>query len=230
MSEIKHMESTKSPSVDVEALAKRIGDSFPTLTERGQKIALAIYRALALGTPVPDYAVAASTGLQIQEVQAEMEGWPGVYRSDTGRIVGFWGLALTDMPHELVIEGTALTAWCAWDTLFLPELIGKPTEVRSTCATSGAPIDLLVSASGVTSRGATSEGDIVLSFVDPEQADVDGNKVISSFCHHILFFSTRTDGERWLDGRTDDAFLISLSEAFALAKATNASRFFDVGG
>ena len=57
--------------------------------------------------------------------------------------------------------------------------------------------------------------DVVVSFVDPEVCDVEGNQVISSFCHHILFLSSREEGEVWVAQKGDGTYLLSLQDALA---------------
>lgn len=212
--------STKVP-IDVAALAARIVASFPALDERGRRIALATYRTLAQGEPVPDYALAAATRLEIGEVRDAMAGWPGVYRNDRGRIVGFWGLALTDTPHRLEVEGRTLYAWCAWDTLFLPGLLGRPARVTSRSGGHGEVLTLEVT----PATAAASAPDVHVSFVDPERADVAGDRVISSFCHHILFFASGEVGRAWVAGKGEGTFLLTLADAFALAREVNRIRY-----
>jgi alkylmercury lyase len=63
-------------------------------------------------------------------------------------MIGFRGLALPAMPHRLQVDGRTLHAWCAWDTLFLPQLIGKPAGVESTCPTTEQTIRLTVTPDG----------------------------------------------------------------------------------
>lgn len=211
---------------DLTALARSIEDRFPKLSERGRLVSLAVHRALAYGKPVPDYAIAAAAHLDIAEVREEMEGWPGVYRNESGRIVGFWGLALDETPHGFEVDGRKLFTWCAWDTLFLPEILCKAATVRSHSPVTGAPITLHVDADGVTPGGVTPrDSDMVLSFVDPQRCDVEGDRVISTFCHHILFFSSRAEGEAWARERDDGTFLLSLEEAFTVGRACNALRY-----
>ncbi len=207
--------------MDITALAERIESSFPTLSGRGRRVALAVHRILALGRPVPDYAVAAATGLQIVEVREEMADWPGVYRNDPGRIIGYWGLALGETAHEFEVDGRTLYTWCAWDALFLPELIGQHATVRSPSAVTGDAITLEVSSDRVTS----SNSEVCVSFVDPELCDVEGDQVISSFCHHIMFLSSREEGEAWVAQKGDGTYLLSLQEAFELGRACNALRY-----
>ena len=211
------IENTKT-QIDIAALAERIVERFPLLTERGRRVALTAYRTLAIGLPVSDYSIAAVAGHDISEVSEEMADWPGVYRSDSGRIIGFWGLALEETPHEFEVEGRTLYTWCAWDTLFLPDLLGKEALVLSRSGASGAEVSLRVTPSGAI---PTDGHDIVVSFVDPARSDAEGNRMISTFSHHILFFSTRQEGERWASEQGEGAFILSLDEAFELGRRTN---------
>ncbi|MHB1834417.1 MAG: organomercurial lyase [Solirubrobacteraceae bacterium] len=52
--------------------------------------------------------------------------WPRVFRDGDGRVVGFMGLSVVEFGgHRIELDGRRLTAWCAWDTLFLPGLLGR---------------------------------------------------------------------------------------------------------
>jgi alkylmercury lyase len=49
-----------------------------------------------------------------------------VFRDEEGRVVGFMGLSVVAFgEHRIELGGRTLTAWCAWDALFLPELLGE---------------------------------------------------------------------------------------------------------
>src|SRR5439155_14324278 len=71
---------------------------------------------------------------------------------DRQRMIGFWGLSIGPMPHRLIVNRQSLYAWCAWDTLFLPELLGVTAEIESRCPTTGRPITLTVDGTHVTSQ------------------------------------------------------------------------------
>lgn len=219
---MKGLAGTGSP--DLQSLAEQIDSRFLQLTDLGRMISLAVHRTLALGDPVPDDAIAAATGLEIRAVREEMAGWPGVDRDDCGRIIGFWGLTIGQTDHRFVVEGRTLYTWCAWDALFLPEIIGKNADVSSRSGASGAEIAVRVTSQGAVS---TDGGDVVVSFVDPERCDVEGDRVISTFCCHILFFSTREEGERWASEQGNGAFILSLDEAFELGRRSNALMYGD---
>jgi alkylmercury lyase len=206
---------------DILELAARVAGSFPELTQRGRLVALETYRTLALGEPVPEYAIAAGSGLMISEVKKEMEEWPGIYRNESGRIIGFWGLALSDTGHSFVIDGVQLYTWCAWDTLFLPGLLGGSARVASTSPVSGASITVEVGPEGAVANPTSA----VVSFVDPASGDVDSGRIISTFCHHILFFSDRAEGEAWAADAGNGAQILSIDAAFTIGKAFNEVRF-----
>jgi hypothetical protein len=62
-------------------------------------------------------------------------------------VVGYWGLSIPEAyasPHRLTIDGRRLSAWCAWDTLFLPQLLGQTADVESTSPTAGATVHVTV--------------------------------------------------------------------------------------
>lgn len=46
-------------------------------------------------------------------------------KDDDGNVLGLMGLSLSDHPHDFEVDGQDLHTWCAWDTLFLPPLLGR---------------------------------------------------------------------------------------------------------
>jgi len=77
--------------------------------------------------------------------------WPGVFRSDDGRVVGSWGLAIFGLEPEcrLRVDGKTYFAWCALDTLFIAALLGKSVEVEASCPVTGELVSLVVAPSEV---------------------------------------------------------------------------------
>ena len=136
------------------------------------------------------------------------------------RSIGFWGIAVKPMGHRMEIDGITTYTWCAWDSLFIPELVGATARVTSKCVQSGEEIRLSVSPDGAT---AESHKDVVVSFVTPTAEELRTNAT-ASFCHFVNFFKDRQAGEAWLENH-EDAFLLTLNEAFAVGKKLNAARF-----
>ncbi len=199
-------------------------DEFINLSEDKQQVALAVYRQLALGRPVSLEAVAAQAALSLQETEGIIAGWPGVYRDDAGAIVGFWGLSVSPMPHTLKVGDQTLYGWCAWDTLFLPQLIGQPAVVTSQDPLSKTRITLSVTPdSGVTDimpRGAMT------SFLLPD-ADELRTDVVNSFCHYIHFFESLETATRWVQTseKSADLAVITIEDAYALGLRKNERQF-----
>jgi alkylmercury lyase len=207
--------STITPS----ALAAELAAATPTPSDEQQQLALSLYRLLADGEPVDQARLATRTGLAPEHVTKLLEDLPGVYLDDRERVIGFWGLTIGSMAHRLLVDDRVLYAWCAWDTLFLPELIGKPTQVQSTCATTGTPVSLAVHGLEVTDVAPAST---VLSFLHRDRPfDADS---IATFCHYVHFFADRAAGEQWTSEH-DRTFVISLAEGVEIARLANAVRF-----
>lgn len=201
---------------DVHSLADAINRARPEVTETDQRVIAALYGLLGQGQPVAPSKVAAATELSESDIENLLDKWPAVYRDDQGRVVGFWGLTVLEMPpHELSLDGRKLWAWCAWDTLFLPRRLGATLDVSSRCPTTGQEIKLRVAPEGVISVEPT---DVVVSILEPSRPfDAD---VISSFCHYVHFFVDAKAGEKWTSEHPE-TFLISLDEAFELGRLTD---------
>src|SRR5712692_6330458 len=84
------MTTQTTAAVSVDAIDAALAAATPNLSEDEQRLAVAVFRLLAAGHPVP-----------------------------------CWGLALAGMPpHRIRHAGADLSAWCAFDPLFLARIIG----------------------------------------------------------------------------------------------------------
>ncbi|MBK5650189.1 MAG: hypothetical protein I4N50_01055, partial [Rhizobium sp.] len=145
-----------------------------------------------------------------------------VYRDEQGRVLGFGGLAATPMHHRFEVDDRVLSTWCAWDSLFIPEILGRPARVASTDPESGELVRLVVTPDRIES---VEPDGAVVSFIMPDaQAFGSAANVIARFCHFVFFFSSRSSGERWV-AKHPGTFLYALDDAFALAKRHNARNF-----
>jgi alkylmercury lyase len=91
-----------------------------------------------------------------------------VHADEQGHIIGFGGLAVAQMHHRFEVDGRTLWTWCAWDTLFIPEILGKPARVTSADPENGGLIRLLVSPYRIESA---EPEDAVVSFLLPDTQD-----------------------------------------------------------
>src|SRR6266849_3916719 len=182
---------TQVPEID--ELAERLTAAMPRLDAGEQRIALTLIGQLALGAPVGVSPLASAAGLSEAQITNTLDHLPGVFRDEEQRVVGFMGLAVVEMGHHRIhVDGRPLSAWCAWDTLFLPELLGETAYVTSRSPTSGAEISLTVTPTGPTDL---APADTVVSFLLPE-TEFDAG-IVQRFCHFVHFFASPEDGARW---------------------------------
>jgi len=210
--------SKAGPTVAV--LSERLLSVFPALDADDQRLSLALYRRLAEGAPVALPALAVELAMPREEVERRLDAWPGVYYDGERRVIGYWGLTIKPMTHRLRVDGRELFAWCAWDTLFLPALLGRMAGVSSVCRGNGEPVRLSVTPRGVES--AEPEG-IVVSFLIPG-ADAVRADVITSFCHYIHFFASAEVARPWL-AQHPEAFLLGLDEAYEVGRRWTRARY-----
>jgi len=204
----------------VDEIAATILEHSPPLTGDGRRVALATYRLLANGAPVQVGWIAERARLDSSRVEALLDSWPGVFRDDAQQVVGYWGLSIVELgQHRLHIDGVRLSAWCAWDTLFLPTLIGQPADVESRSPLDRKPVSLRVRPDGIESRSPTN---LVVSMLPARNSD----DFIRTFCHQIHFFASTAEGERWTAER-EGVFLMPLADASELAVRVNEARFGD---
>lgn len=206
-------------TLELPELAAELSAASPELGEQEQRLALALYRLLAEGDPVDPGRLAERVGLEEAAVPAIVDRWPGVYRNEAGLVVGFWGLALAEMPHRMRVDGRELRGWCSWDTLFLPELIGKTAKVESTCPTTRETVSLEVGPEGP--RNVSPAG-AVISFMRPDGPfDAD---VVRSFCHHVRFFASAEAADEWT-AQHASTFVMSIADGFELGRLVNRANF-----
>ena len=198
----------------------------PPFSPEERRVALALYREVAKGQPVDEAQLGRVLGISATESRALLQRDSInflVHRDERGHVLGFGGLAAGPMHHRFEVDGRMLSTWCAWDSLFIPEILGRPARVVSPDPESGEPVRLVVTPDRIES---VEPAGAVVSFIMPD-AQAFGSSavnVIVKFCHFIFFFSSRLSGESWI-GRHPGTFLYSLDEAFVLAKRHNARNF-----
>jgi alkylmercury lyase len=175
-------------------------------------LALALVRQLARGQPVSTAALAAITGRDEADVAATLTVWPTVQRDDQQRVIAFSGLTLRRAGHRLRVDGRALYAWCALDTLFLPAMLGQPARVRSRCPVTGTDVQLTVAPDGVQARHPAP---LAVSFPPPGAACA--QDITGSFCCHVYFLAGAQAAARWRADH-DGAVVLDLDDAFELGR------------
>jgi len=202
---------------------EKLKECLPVRSSFQQRLAVNVYGELSRGNPISISTLASQLNISENEIKSKIEELPGIYRNDDGDIIGFWGLAVGyNSPHKLLVDGISTNTWCAWDALFIPEVLGKVAEVQLTCPVTDHVTSLKASASGLTE---VSNENAVISFVMPDVFDAD---VIKNFCHFIYGFKNKEAFEQWKKDGHENCFAFSLQEAFELGKLKNKYQFGEV--
>ncbi len=213
----------KKERLDLQEIISSFPDEFLRLSTEEQKISVQLYRLLAEGKPVPRERLAKTLDFSDEVVNNILSRWSGVYYDDAGCIVGYWGLAIPPMSHRFKVNGQTLYTWCAWDSLFIPEIIKKTARVESACPVTGDRIQLTVAPEGVKELDPAN---IVMSFITPKAAKIREN-VILNFCHYVHFFSSAEAGSKWVS-ENGGTLILSLDEAYYLGRKKNEAQYKDV--
>ena len=212
---------------------KRALTSVRKLTEAGgvvdygpdlSRLLVRVMRTLAQGSPVAEEQISQIiTDLGVDRIKANHFLSQVAERDESGNVAGIMGMSLNKTSHRLNLNGTRLYAWCAMDTLFLPAMLDQTVTIESKSPVSRQIVRLTVSPQKV--EGFEPAG-AVLSFVivEPEEANMNSVESIwNTFCHHIYFFASRKEAEKWADGRKD-LEILPVEQAYELSKMLS-SRF-----
>jgi alkylmercury lyase len=196
--------------LSVEALADSLAGTFPCCDDA--PLALGLLDQLAAGEPVDVARLAQAVDRDEPDIAAVLDRWPNVQRDDQGRIVAFAGLSLTSTRHGFDVAGRRLYAWCAWDTLFLPALIGEEARVKSTCPVTGTEVRLTVGPAGVHDAQPAR---LLVSFPAPTSNVT--SDITASFCGHVHFLAGRHAAKEWL-ADNQGGLALSLNDAVELGR------------
>jgi len=196
--------------------------AFPKMDHTEQVLARTVYQQLSLGEPLHQEHLAELLEQAPDTVREKLKKWGSVFYNEANDIIGFLGITVNETPHHMLMNEKKCYAWCAWDTLFIPELIGATVQITSVCATTNEIIILTVSPQSIH----PTQTDIWVSFLLPDKKSVQEN-VSTSFCHFVHFFNSKEAGETWTN-QHNNIFLLSLNEAFEVGKKVNAARFSTV--
>ena len=217
------MSSTRSESINlsVEEIAKNLNDAGipPQFGDQNSRLLIKMWRILGQGRPVTKE----MTTKAASEVGMSFEAAGEFLRQITERdsddnIIGLLGLSLNqEWAHRLTINGAAFRTWCAWDTLFLPAMLGETAQIESESPVSGTTIRLAVTPDEVES--SSPEGAVVsIATIDPKIHDMSTVEAIwGNFCHQVFFFSSLEEASEWAEGKTNIAIL-PVRDAYELGR------------
>jgi len=217
-------------TTDLESLVRWVLRSTPRIKPADRLLGRILHRELLQGRPVDPERVGVLADLDQATVSEVVRRW--ARQDDDGLICAFFGLTLEQTKHRMIVGGRGVYAWCAWDTLFLPELLGERVAIESSCPVTGSAVWLIVSPEGIESVDPSKT---LVSFVTPPDlcCDIEGReseletlkeRTLSEFCAFVHFISTPEAGRQWAEGRAH-THLLTVEEAFEVGRRTNHALF-----
>ncbi len=214
------METQIKNQFSAKDLLKSLPDSFTKLSEEEQELSLAIYHGLEKGNPLKIEDLVSATTLDKFTVKAIIKKWPAIFYDSNQHIIGYWGLAIQEMGHKIELNDKTLYGWCAWDTLFIPQLIEKDAVIRSTDHLTKEEVVIEIDRNGNLLAG---DDDIYISMLTVDEKSIQED-VVTTFCHFVHFFKSKSSGVDWIS-KHDGTFLITLNEAIELSKIKNSLQY-----
>lgn len=202
----------------LEKVIKEYREAFDAIPQEALELDLRVtfktIQALAKGNPVSPTQLSDIWGMPLDQVQvilkqAEENG--RVEINDQGDLVGAV-LSLNPTQHQISMDNQRLYAWCAYDAMYVPGVVGKPAKIVSKDPVTGGTIRVSINPDDVE---AVQPESVVVSVVDPGGDMSAGPE--STRCTHMLFFESRESAEQWKQDRTGISIL-TVGEIFELVK------------
>ena len=188
------------------------------LDEPRSRLFIATVRELAKGEPVTRERLAElgdKLGLTLKDAIEAIDWF--AEKDDAGLIVGIGGLSLKKWSHSLTVGGHDFSTWCAYDTIYLPKVLGDTAEVRSEDPVDGSPVRATVGPDGVEHHEPDAA---VISMVIPQTKTKDissAEQIRMAFCNYSLYFANHENAVSWFEDKSVDPLILSLDEAYEVA-------------
>lgn len=190
-----------------------------------QEASLALYRALAKGSPVDLHDIAKSLKLSRNRLDQVLALLPDstIDYDDSGKIVAFVGLSLAPANHSFFIGAKEFYTWCVLDALFLPSLLHTNARLATACPQTNSKIEVYLSNQTVLSASPTAPVMSLVATTGEECCD----DIRSNFCNHVNLFRDQRTFDTWSKGK-EGAIAVPLKQAFAMALQRNEWRYPDI--
>jgi alkylmercury lyase len=178
------------------------------------RVTISTMQALAKGKPVSPDQLAKVWEMPLEQVRLILAGASEAGQAEVdsqGDLVGAV-LSLIPTDHRISMGGKQLYAWCAYDAIYAPGVVGKTAQITSRDPVTGEPIGIAITPDGIADL--QPEGSVV-SVVGGD-TDMKGGPE-SPRCSQMLFFGSRETADKWLQGRADVSVL-TVEEVFEIAR------------
>lgn len=194
---------------------REVYDSIPQeALELDLRVTIKTIQALARGKPVSPNELAKIWGVPLEQVRPVLAGAVEAGRAEVdsrGDLVS-GVLSLNPTAHQISMDNQHLYAWCAYDAIYTPGVVGKTARIVSQDPVTGESIRVTITPEGV--EDVRPEGTVVS--VVGGKTDMRGGPD-SPRCSQMLFFGSRESANQWLQGRSNVSIL-TVEEAFEIAR------------
>jgi alkylmercury lyase len=163
-------------------------------------------------TPISLDALAQALHASRERVKAVLERYPEAEYDQFGNLLG-WGLTLRPTIHQVALEGHALYAWCAPDTLYDPVIVNRSAQIVSQCPVTGARIELLLTPDRLLRLSPASAVVSIARDWSLFQRLKEAGCIRQGGCNNQFFFASREVAAPWVSEHPD-FIVLPVEEAF----------------
>ena len=188
----------------------------PVLTLQQKLLANIIYQTLALGESVSMAMIMKKLNISTVEAKILVNSLDEIEKDQQSNITGFRGLSLTRGEFNIQVNNRQLFCWCAFDTLFVADLLSTPCKVIAQCGQSQQALSFTIDRNEIIYGHCES---IFMSLALPSKECYQSN-LQACFCHYVKFFKSKKLAQTWAQ-EYSDICILPLQQAFELAKQRN---------
>jgi alkylmercury lyase len=181
------------------------------------KVISRIWKEIAKGKPVTQWtvdALVAELGVPKDKANGFLKKM--AERDEAGNIIGILGLTQGKAwAHKFIVNGNELRTWCAWDTLFMAQVLGMTASVISESPVSKKQVTLTVGPDKVEKYDP--KGTVVsIVTLDPDKQDKRKlEELWGNLWCKIFFFASREEADSWAKGQ-ENITILSVEDAYKL--------------
>jgi alkylmercury lyase len=184
------------------------------MIELDMRVTFLTIQAFAEDQPLSAEQLAEMWQMPIEQVQTILKQGAEKGSAELDSSGNLIGAVLTTVPthHRIQVNGQTMYAWCSYDAIYIPGILGKRAEIESTDPISHERIRLTVAPDGIVDYHPSGT---VVSIVTGEAASSTGPN--SPRCSQMLFFASRESAAIWAEDRLGIAIL-TVEEVYQLAR------------
>lgn len=192
----------------MQATIKSLLKLLPKFDSVQKQISKLLYLSLAKGKPIGKDEICESLGYTKNQLNSVLKTIPCI-EFEGDEIVAYRGVTVQNSLYEFIHNGGKFFTWCAFDSLFMYDLIPGAKRIKSTCPSCSESISITESTIGETM--------VKMSFVLPKEVDYESN-LKSSFCCNVSFYCSDICASQ---STANECKVFTLQEGLIIAQKRN---------